>query len=131
MEPLDSEDVPLASIAKQVWAGHRRPAEFFDAFNRERIFAQRPEHPGILVTDTPDHGRWTQVFSSIERLAAHAGECEYLSTTGADFMQMVPTGVGVMVDPNDEHHIPVLTRVASAAELEAVWDRFGRERNQR
>jgi hypothetical protein len=42
VEPPDPDDVPLASIAKQVWAGRRRPAEFFDAFNRERIFAQRP-----------------------------------------------------------------------------------------
>ncbi|GAA4546393.1 hypothetical protein [Amycolatopsis samaneae] len=131
MEPIDSEDVPLASIARQVWAGHCRPAEFFDAFNRERIFAQRPEIPGILVTDTPDRGCWTRVFSTIERLAAHAGECEYLSTTGADFMQLVPTGVGVMLDPDDEHRIPVLSQVASAAELEVAWARFARERNPR
>ncbi|GHG33373.1 MULTISPECIES: hypothetical protein [Amycolatopsis] len=50
MEPFDSDDVPLASIAKQVWAGRSHPAEFFEAFNRERIYAQRPERPGILVT---------------------------------------------------------------------------------
>ncbi|GHG33368.1 MULTISPECIES: hypothetical protein [Amycolatopsis] len=71
------------------------------------------------------------MFSSLDRLAAHAGECDYLSTTGADFMQMVPTGVGVMVDPDDDHHIPVLIRVASVAELEVVWDRFARERGER
>jgi hypothetical protein len=50
------------------------------------------------------------VFSTLERLAAHAGECDYFATTGADLLELVPPGVGLMVDPDDQHRFPVLSR---------------------
>ncbi|WP_218952256.1 SseB family protein [Amycolatopsis anabasis] len=91
----------------------------YAAFVEATVYAQRPERPGVLVADVPGRGLWTVVFSRLERLAAYAGECEYLSTTGADFLDLVPDGVAVMVDPDDEHRFPVL------AELMSKLDRRG------
>ncbi|WP_158309637.1 SseB family protein [Saccharopolyspora spinosa] len=68
------------------------------------------------------------MFSQWERLAAHAGECDYLATTGADFLDLVPEGVGVMLDPADEHRFPVLTRMASAQQIDQAWARVAQRR---
>ncbi|MGH3972569.1 MAG: hypothetical protein ACRDS9_04485 [Pseudonocardiaceae bacterium] len=79
-----------------------------------------------------DGGRWTVVFSLLSRLAAHVGDCEYLSTTGADFLELVPSGVGVMFDPDDRHRFPVLARVASSQAVTQAWKQaiLQRERSQ-
>lgn len=56
-------------------------------------------------------------------IKAHAGACSYLATTSADFLGLVPDGVGVMLHPHDEHRLPVLTRMATPGRLAAAWTR--------
>lgn len=125
----DAADGPqLADIARDVWAGRRTYPECYAAFETSIIYAQRAPHPGVLVTDVTGRGRWVVAFSRLERLAAHAGVCDYLATTGADFLELLPDGVGVMLDPDDQHRFPVLTRVAPAAEVAAAWARLARQR---
>ncbi|MFI7121951.1 SseB family protein [Amycolatopsis sp. NPDC049868] len=102
------------TVAREINAGQRGPSEFMDVFSIATVFARRPRRTALLVTELGDRGRWTVVFSSLDRLAMHAGECDYLSATGADFMELVPEGVAVMVDPDDDHRFPVLSRVAPA-----------------
>ncbi|WP_052120444.1 SseB family protein [Amycolatopsis sp. MJM2582] len=109
------------TVALQVKAGQRRPSDFMDVFASALVFARRPQGTALLVTELGDRGRWTVVFSSLDRLAMHAGECDYLSATGADFMELVPDGVAVMVDPDDDHRFPVLSRVAPADFVARVW----------
>jgi hypothetical protein len=75
----------------------------------------------LLVTDLGDQGRWTVAFSTIERLAAYAGECDYFSTSGADLLELIPPGVGLMVDPEDEHRFPVLSRMAPPDVVARAW----------
>lgn len=111
-------------VAQRVWAGALPPEEFHAVFAVSVVWAKRPPRPGVLVTEIPGRGAWTLTFSSLERLAAHSGECDYLSTTGADLLDLVPFGVGVMVDPDDEHRFPVLTRMASAEAVSQVWTRW-------
>ncbi|AUI58984.1 hypothetical protein B1H26_21870 [Amycolatopsis sp. BJA-103] len=85
------------------------------------MFARRPPRPALLVAELGAMGRWTLVFSSLGRLALHAGECDYLSTTGEDFIELVPEGIAVMLDPYDEHRFPVLSRVASPEFVTHMW----------
>ncbi|MER5392555.1 SseB family protein [Saccharopolyspora sp. NPDC002686] len=80
------------------------------------------------MADVAGRGRWTSVFSRLERLAVHAGECDYLATSGADMLELVPEGVGIMLDPNDEHRFPLLTRVASATQAAEAWAQLARRR---
>ena len=118
-EPADEPF--LVTAARQVWAGHRSHEQFHGVFEGAAVYAERTPRPGVLVWDTVDRGRWTVVFSGLHGLAAHAGECPYLATTGADFLELVPNGVGVMLDPDDEHRLPVLTRMATPEQLAAAW----------
>lgn len=116
-----AEEPFLVSAARQVRTGQRSHEQFQEAFNEATVYAERPPRPGVVVWDAGERGRWTVVFSQLQRLAAHAGECSYLATTGADFLDLVPDGIGVMLDPNDEHRFPVLARMASPQQLAAAW----------
>jgi hypothetical protein len=118
-EPAD--ELFLVAAARQVWAGQRSHEQFHAVFNEAIVYAERTQQPGVLIWDLGERGRWTVVFSDLQRLAAHAGACSYLATTGTDFLKLVPDGVGVMLDPNDEHRFPVLTLMASPQQLSVVW----------
>lgn len=95
-----------------------------DAFTGSTVICQRPGHPALLVTELGDRGRWTVAFSTAARLATHAGECDYFSTTGADLLELIPPGIGLMVDPDDAHRFPVLTRVVPPGEIARAWARL-------
>lgn len=123
-----ADEPRLASIARDVWGGRRTYEECHAAFATAIVYAQRPPGPGVLVTDVAGRGRWAVAFSRLERLAAHAGECDYLATTGADFLELVPEGVGVMLDPDDQHRFPLLPRAVPAAQVAAAWGRLARQR---
>ncbi|MDA3626906.1 SseB family protein [Saccharopolyspora sp. WRP15-2] len=113
----------LAALAQAVCADKRPIKAFYAAFAKAVVYAQRPEKPGVFVTDAESWGRWTVVFSSPERLAAYAGECDYMSMPGAVFLELVPAGVGVMVDPEDDHRLPLVARVDDFFALEREWKR--------
>lgn len=114
----------LVTVARQVWAGSRGPGDFMDTFAGTVVFARRPERPALLVADLGDQGRWMVAFSTVERLAAYAGECDYFSTSGADLLELIPPGVGLMVDPGDEHRFPVLARMAPPDVVARAWSRM-------
>ena len=121
-------EVRLAVVAREVWSGSRGPGDFIDVFAGALVYAQRPPQPGLLVIDLGERGRWMVVFSTLERLARHAGECDYFATTGADLLELVPPGVGVMVDPDDEHRFPILSRMAPPDVVARAWDEVGERR---
>jgi hypothetical protein len=115
----------LAIVAQQIWSGSRGPGDFVDAFVSALVYAQRPEQPALLVTDLGERGKWMAVFTTLERLAAHVGECDYFTTTGADLLELVPPGVGLMVDPDDAHRFPVLSRIAPPELIARAWAHAG------
>lgn len=119
-------------VAQDVLAGEKPLKAMHAAFAKAIVYVRRPGNPGVFVTQVPGQGRWTLAFSSLERLAAHAGGCEYVSMPGADLLGLVPAGVGVMVDPADEHRFPVLTRVEGPDVLLREWTRAAwvRQSNQ-
>lgn len=123
-----SSEPPLVIIAKQVLSGERSYEDFHVVFAEATVYAQRTPRPGMWVAEVAGRGRWTLVFSSLERLAAHAGECDYLATSGADVLELVPEGVGVMLDSDNEHRFPLLTRVASATQVAEAWAQLARRR---
>lgn len=122
----DGEPPVLVRVARDFHAGRVDAEEVRAVFAGAAIWAQRPERPGVLVTELADGLWWAAVFSTPERLAAFAGECAYFSTTGSDLLELLPEGVAVMVDPADEHRLPILDRAAPRETL-AEADRLGRQ----
>ncbi|WP_408629968.1 SseB family protein [Amycolatopsis aidingensis] len=96
-----------------VRAARRHPAAFTRAFAEATVYCQRPVSPGVLVSEVSDRGRWVLVFSTRERLGRFAGPCEWQAMSGADLLAQLPDDVGVMLDAQDEHAMPVLPAAVS------------------
>lgn len=77
------------------------------ALDVAELVAFRPPAPGVLVFDTPG-GRWTVAFTSLRRLARFARDrdqavVDWMSLSGADLIDHLPVGAGLLMDPGDEH----------------------------
>lgn len=108
---VESEVPRVVAAARAVLTGHGWPDEFEAVFAQATVFGMMPDRPGVWATEIPGRGRWTVVFSTVERLAAYAGDCRFFSTTGADLLAQLPQGMGLILDPRDDHRMPVLSRM--------------------
>ncbi len=73
-------------------------SERLTAVRSVRLYFQRPDEPGFLVSETQE-GPVVPVFTSLERLALFAGVCAWASTTLEDVLELLPEGVRALVDP--------------------------------
>lgn len=122
-------DEPAVAIrAQEVTAGQRVIDEFDPVFMRAIVYGRKPARPGVETVDVAGRGRWTFVFSTPQRLAAHYGDCSYFATTGADLLGQLPVGIGVMLDPDDEHRFPILNRVVPPQTLAVMRRRLAQKR---
>lgn len=114
---LDAEDEPeLVSVAGEVRVARQRPEAFDAAFAEATVFVQRlRDRVGVMTADLPDRGRWVLAFSTLPRLASYAGGVSWLSTSGADLLDQLPPGVGVLLDVQDAHGLPLLPRTNTRA----------------
>jgi SseB protein N-terminal domain len=108
---VESEVPRVVAAARAVMTGHCRLDEFKAVFAQATVFGVMPDHPGVWAAEIPGRGRWTLVFSTVERLAAYAGDCQFFSTTGADLLAQLPQGIGLILDPGDDHRMPMLSRM--------------------
>ncbi|WP_236669472.1 SseB family protein [Streptomyces antimycoticus] len=76
--------------------------EKWAALRKARLYFQRPEEPGFLVSETAEGGPLVPVFTSVEGLARFAGACGWASTTVEDLVGLLPEGVRALVDPLGE-----------------------------
>ncbi|MFE9842412.1 SseB family protein [Streptomyces goshikiensis] len=82
-------DETLASMSR---------SERLAALCASRLYFQRPDSPGFLVSET-EAGPVVPVFTSFEALGLFAGPCGWASTTVADLVELLPEGVRALVDP--------------------------------
>lgn len=87
-------------------AGRFDDEELKRAILATRFFAQAPHHPGFLASSTPD-GPVIPVFTSLARLARHAGDVRWFATTGLDLMSLAPVGHRFVIDPGAPHEIVI------------------------
>lgn len=103
--PEEPELVVVAEHARRSEAGSRA---VFKALARSYLYTRTSnEAPRLHVADLGERGRWASVFSTRERLAATVGECDAIGMPGMDFLEFVPVGVGLVLDPRDPHALPL------------------------
>ncbi|MDW6061311.1 SseB family protein [Streptomyces sp. FXJ1.4098] len=93
----------LADLVRQETAAQLSEREKWAALRKARLYFQRPENPGFLVSETAEAGPLVPVFTSIEGLARFAGACGWASTTVEDLVGLLPEGVRALVDPLGKH----------------------------
>lgn len=126
---METESEPFVTLcAQDVVSGRRSLHEFDPVFARATVYGRRPARPGVETVDVAGRGRWTFVFSTPQRLAAHFGDCAFYATTGADLLDQLPIGIGVMLDPDDEHRLPILNRMVPPQALAAIRRRAEQKR---
>jgi hypothetical protein len=126
---MEAGSEPFVTICAQGLATRRQGHHEFDpVFARAMVYGRRPARPGVEIVDVAGRGRWTFVFSTPQRLAAHFGDCEFYATTGADLLDQLPIGIGVMLDPDDEHRLPILDRMVPPSALTAIRRRAEQKR---
>jgi len=102
----------LTSAAASFTAGGSDSVAFSAAFAAGQVYAQRPPPPappGLLAVGDPGSGH-VLVFTSLDELGRYAGECDWLCTTGADLLALLPDGYGLLVDPVSDHSIVLPSR---------------------
>lgn len=110
MSESSAESEPeVVLVARGVRELRRAPREFDAAFRRATVFARRPaERPGVMVSTLPGKGRWVLAFSTPQRLAAFGQDTPWMSLTGADLIDQLPVGIGVLLDVGESHGLPLL-----------------------
>ncbi|WP_432040276.1 SseB family protein [Streptomyces cucumeris] len=98
--------------------------EKWAALRATRLYFQRPENPGFLVSETPEGGPLVAVFTTVEGLARFAGACSWASTTAEDLVGLLPEGVRALVDPLGER--PFLLDAGVLSEAEGQQEGEGR-----
>ncbi|MGH8902357.1 MAG: SseB family protein [Egibacteraceae bacterium] len=98
--------------ARRLRAGKLTLADWDAAFRTATVYAQAPSRPGFMVADLPGKGSWVSVFSSLERLGAFVGACDWMSMPGADVIELLPDGVGAVLDPGSGHAVAIPPRGA-------------------
>ncbi len=92
----------LAPAVAAFCDGRLPAAAFQAALERATLFVERVEGPSgaaaVAAVGEPGSGA-VCLYTSLAELAAHAGECDWASAPGADLLDLVPEGYGVVVDP--------------------------------
>ncbi|NIY64577.1 outer membrane autotransporter [Streptomyces malaysiensis] len=106
----------LADLVRQETAARMSEPEKWAALRGARLYFQRPEDPGFLVSETAEDGTFVPVFTSLEGLARFAGACGWASTTAEDLVGLLPEGVRALVDPLGERPFLLDARTLHDAE---------------
>jgi SseB protein N-terminal domain len=97
---------PTLSDAVRVFATGAMVAEDFqEIFMVSRLYCPRGDKPGFLALhDTPEPV--IPMFSCLAELRHYAGEqSRHFSVTGAEALDLVPDGYGIVLDIGGEHRV--------------------------
>ena len=100
-----TNDTLAAALA--AWHDEGLDAEQLQAeFEASTVYVQRTTtddgHAAVVAVGQPGAG-YVAFFSSLESLAAHAGECDWANAPGRELVDLVPDGYGLVVDPAGPH----------------------------
>jgi len=103
----------FATVSRAFGCGAASVDALRNVLDSMTVFALRPATPGVVVCEVPDFGRWVAAFTSLRCLAwfttkggtVETGPVEWLSTSGADLIELLPAGVGMLIDPGQDHAV--------------------------
>ena len=95
----------LADAIRAFATGSIGPEDFHAVFTVSKIYCPRGERPGFLALhDTPQPV--IPMFSSLMELRRYSGEqSKFFTVTGAEVLDLLPTGYGIILDIEGEHRI--------------------------
>jgi hypothetical protein len=107
----------LADAIRAFTAGTIGPEDFHAVFTNAKVFCPRGERPGFLALQ--DSAQLViPMFSSVAELRRYSGEeSRYFTVTGAEVLDLLPTGYGIALDIEGEHRV-----VFDAAAIEQLID---------
>lgn len=106
----------LPEVAAAAKRGELPAQDLLDCFMGARVYSPAPPRPGVHVMEIGGE-RVVPVFSSEAELARFVGQGEWFSTTGADLLTLLPTGVVLGLDLASPHRVRL---DPAATELERV-----------
>jgi hypothetical protein len=117
-----AEPVSLAAAAASFAAGATDSATFAAAFADASVYALRPPPPAApgLLAVGPEGTGHVVAFSSLPEVAAYAGECDWLRTSGGDLLALVPDGYGLLLDPAGAHPLALPPTALRRGQVEEV-----------
>ena len=106
-QPLYPEPSPpsLADAVRAFTTGALPVEDFLAIFITSKVYCPRGERPGFLALhNTPQPV--IPMFSSLKELRRYAGkESKYFTVTGAEVLDLLPTGYGFAIDMEGEHRM--------------------------
>jgi hypothetical protein len=100
----------LADVARDVGDGAASAAELHRMLLTATIYCERGPRPGFEALGRPGDGV-VCIFSSPNQLAMARGTVPWFSLTGADLLDLIPTGYDLLLDLGAETPL----RLATAA----------------
>ncbi|MBW1602286.1 SseB family protein [Streptomyces sp. JJ66] len=95
----------LAEAVRGFATGALSPEDFQGIFHNARVYCPRGETPGFLALHNTQQPV-IPMFTSLKELRAYAGkESRYFVITGAEVLDLLPTGYGFVLDMEGDHRV--------------------------
>ena len=105
--PLYPEPSPpsLADAVRAFTTGQMSAEDFQQVFATSKVYCPRGDNPGFLALHNTQQPV-IPMFTSLKELRRYAGkESKYFVITGAEVIDLLPTGYGCVLDMEGEHRM--------------------------
>ncbi|MFH8837546.1 SseB family protein [Streptomyces sp. NPDC017868] len=105
--PLYPEPSPpsLADAVRAFTTGTLAPEDFQQIFATSKVYCPRGDNPGFLALHNTQQPV-IPMFTSLKELRRYAGkESKYFVITGAEVIDLLPTGYGFVLDMEGDHRM--------------------------
>jgi hypothetical protein len=106
-QPLYPEPSPpsLADAVRAFTTGQMSAEDFQQVFATSKVYCPRGDNPGFLALHNTQQPV-IPMFTTLKELRRYAGkESKYFVITGAEVLDLLPTGYGFVLDMEGEHRI--------------------------
>jgi hypothetical protein len=106
-QPLYPEPSPpsLTEAVRGFTTGSMGPEDFQSVFSTSKVYCPRGETPGFLALHNTQQPV-IPMFTTLKELRRYAGkESRYFVITGAEVLDLLPSGYGFVLDMEGEHRV--------------------------
>ncbi|MFR9672992.1 SseB family protein [Streptomyces sp. TR02-1] len=106
-QPLYPEPstISLAEAVRGFTTGSMGPEDFHATFSASKVYCPRGDSPGFLALHNTQEPV-IPMFTTLKELRRYAGkESKYFVITGAEVLDLLPSGYGFVLDMEGEHRV--------------------------